>query len=492
MKRRCFLKAASLGCMAMVLPVTTAAKKKRPNILFCISDDQSWLHTAATGDPIVKTPAFDRVAREGILFTHAFCDAPSCAPSRSAILTGQHIWRLEEAGNIHSKLPEKFDTYVGLLEKAGYTVGSYSKAWSPGKLKTPTGWMLNSRTKINPAGQIFSSFEKFYQNKPADKPFCFWLGSFDTHRAYKKNSGAQSGMDPEKVVVPVHLPDDPVVRNDILDYYFEIERFDRLVGDTLALLEKAGELDNTLVVVTSDNGMPFPRAKASLYDFGTRMPLAIRWPAKISSPNRTYGGFVNLGDMAPTFLEAAGLKPPEAMTARSLMDVFTKAGTTPRDRAFTAMERHDGCRKGGKGYPCRALRTKDFLYIRNYEPDRWPSGDPDGRNCARAIPFGEVDPSPTKSLLMNKKDTYQKFYQLAFDHRPAEELYDLSLDPGQINNVASLPTYARIKSDLSTQLQQYTAKTGDPRALGKNAPWDYYPYYGIRRNTNWSVDKNPQ
>jgi arylsulfatase A-like enzyme len=196
--------------------------------------------------------------------------------------------------------------------------------------------------------------------------------------------------------------------------------------------------------------------------------------------------------MAPTFLEAAGLKPPEAMTARSLMDVFTKAETTPRDRAFTAMERHDGCRKGGKGYPCRALRTKDFLYIRNYEPDRWPSGDPDARNCARAIPFGEVDPSPTKSLLMNKKDTYQKFYQLAFDHRPAEELYDLSLDHGQINNVASLPTYAKIKSDLSAQLQQYTAKTGDPRALGKNAPWDYYPYYGNRRNTNWSVDKNLQ
>ena len=491
MKRRNFLKAASAGSMAAALPAISVAKK-RPNILFCISDDQSWAHTSTMGDPVVKTPAFDRVAREGILFTHAFCDAPSCAPSRSAILTGQHIWRLEEAGNIHSKLPEKFDTYTGLLEKAGYAVGSYSKAWSPGKFKTSAGWVHNRETKINPAGYNFRSFEEFYQDVAKDEPFCFWLGSTDAHRAYKRNSGVQSGMDAAKVPVPPHLPDDPIVRNDILDYYFELQRFDRLVADTLAILEEAGELDNTLVVVTSDNGMPFPRAKASLYDFGTRMPLAIRWPSKISAPGRKYEGFVHLSDMAPTFLEAAGLQQPEAMCARSLMDVFSGTETVPRDSAFTAMERHDGCRKGGKGYPCRALRTHEFLYIRNYEPDRWPAGDPDASNCARAIPFGEVDSSPSKSLLMDNKDAYQKFYQLAFGKRPAEELYDLSSDPGQLNNVAALPGYAEIKSALSAQLQQYTAKTGDPRALGKDAPWDYYPYYGNRKNPDWAVDERPK
>jgi len=493
MRRRSFLKAVGASSMAMALPATAAAKKK-PNILFCISDDQSWLYTGAAGDPIVKTPAFDRVAREGILFTHAFCDAPSCAPSRSAILTGQHIWRLEEAGNIHSKLPEKFPTYVGLLEKAGYAVGSYRKAWSPGRLKTPTGWIHDSKTKINPAGYKFSSFKEFYRNKPEDKPFCFWLGSYDAHRPYVKGSGRKSGMDPEKVVVPPHLPDDPIVRNDILDYYFEIQRFDSLVGNTLATLEEAGELDNTLVVVTSDNGMPFPRAKATLYDYGTRMPLAIRWPARITSPNRRFDGFVNLSDMAPTFLEAAGLKPPEAMTARSLMDVFTESGRMSRKRAFTAMERHDGCRKGGKGYPCRALRTKDFLYIRNYEPDRWPAGDPDPRNCARSIPFGECDPSPSKSLLLDNREKFKKFYDLAFAKRPAEELYDLNSDPGQLNNVAAEPKYAEIRSAMSAQLQQYTAKTGDPRALGKDAPWDYYPYYypWADRNKEWKVDEKPK
>ncbi len=487
--RRSFLKA-----MALVSAGTAflAAAKKRPNILFCISDDQSWPHAGAMGDPVVKTPAFDRVAREGILFTNAFCDAPSCAPSRSAILTGQHIWRLEEAGNIHSRLPEKFPTYVGLLEKEGYALGSYSKAWSPGQFKTPEGWVLHNRTKLNPAGNRFKSFEEFYQNKDKDKAFCFWLGSGDAHRPYKKNSGVESGMDPAKALVPPHLPDDPVVRNDILDYYFEVERWDRLVGDALAVLEKAGELDNTLVVVTSDNGMPFPRAKASLYDYGTRMPLAIRWPGAIQSPGRTSDGFVHLSDMAPTFIEAAGLTPPAEMTAQSLMDVFTQSESAPRDAAYTAMERHDGCRKGGKGYPCRALRTREFLYIRNYEPDRWPAGDPDAANCARAIPYGEVDSSPTKSLLMEKKDAYEKYHGLAFGKRPAEEVYDLLSDPGQLTNVAADPAYAAEKNALSARLQQYTAKTGDPRALGKEAPWDYYPYYGKRKNKNWTVDEKPE
>ena len=427
------------------------------------------------GDPVVKTPAFDRIAREGILFTHAFCDAPSCGPSRSAILTGQHIWRLEAAGNIHSRLPDKFATYVRLLEEAGYVVGSYSKAWSPGEFYSPSGWVHSNRSEMNPAGRKFRSFEEFHRQKPKDKPFCFWLGSTDAHRGYERDSGIESGMDPAKVIVPAHLPDDPVVRRDILDYYFEVQRFDRLVGEALAVLEKAGELDDTLVVVTSDNGMPFPRAKATLYDFGTRMPLAIRWPAKIRSPGRAFDGFVHLSDMAPTFIEAAGLEPPAAMTARSLMDVFAGDNAeSGRDAAFTAMERHDGCRKGGKGYPCRAIRTSDFLYIRNYEPGRWPAGDPDAGNCARAIPFGEVDPAPTKSLLMDNAEApgFREFHRLAFGRRPAEELYDLRSDPGQIKNVAAQPDYADAKRESVGspgelhERDRRPARPGKGRALG--------------------------
>jgi len=491
---RLLVVAVSFFALCIAPSAESMAAAPRPNILFCISDDQSWLHTSAMGDPVVKTPAFDRVAEEGILFTHAFCDAPSCGPSRSSILTGQHIWRLEDAANIHSRLPDKFPTYVGLMEKAGYAVGSYQKAWSPGKFKTPTGWVHNSQTKLNPAGTHFKSFAEFHRQKPKGKPFCFWLGSFDAHRGYKRDSGIESGMDPAKVVVPAHLPDDPIVRRDILDYYFEVQRFDRLVGSALDVLEEAGELDNTLVVVTSDNGMPFPRAKATLYDFGTRMPLAIRWPAKIVSPGRKYDSFVHLSDLSPTFLEAAGLKPPRQMTGRSLMDIFTEEKPADRDAAYTAMERHDGCRKGGKGYPCRAIRTRDFLYIRNYEPTRWPSGDPDPNNCARAIPFGEVDSSPTKTLMMEKgaEPGFRQLHQLSFAVRPAEELYDMRTDPDQIKNIAAESDYADARRKLADRLHNYTAKTGDPRALGLDAPWDYLPYYGWQKTKGWAVDKRPE
>lgn len=469
------------------------SKQARPNILFCISDDQSWLHTGAMGDAIVRTPAFDRVAREGILFTHAFCNAPSSGPSRSAILTGQDIWRLEEAGNIHSTLPKKFQTYTELMKEAGYIVGYTKKGWSPGRLE-PGG-----RTE-NPAGPEYEGFQEFFDKniKSTDAPFVFWLGSYDPHRPYEWLSGFKSGMSVDNVIVPPYLPDDPIVRNDILDYYYEIERFDQSVAQAIQLLEKAGELDNTLIVVTSDNGMPFPRAKASLYDTGTRMPLAIRWPYGIKSPGRIVDDFVSLKDMAPTFLEATGIKVPESMTGLSLSLIFvsSKEGKidTARNRVFTAMERHDGCRQGGKGYPCRAVSTYDFSYIRNYEPTRWPSGDPDAKNCARAIPFGEVDSSPTKDLLMDNstEEKYKPFYERAFAKRPAEELYDLRVDPFQMNNVVYLPQYAGIKKDLSSMLQQYTAMTGDPRALGKDAPWDYYPYYGVMINKNWAVDKKPK
>lgn len=465
---------------------------KSPNILFCISDDQSWLHMGAMGDPIVKTPAFDRVAKEGVLFMNAFADAPTCGPSRAAILTGQHIWRLRDAGNIHSRFPEDLVNYVDILKKEGYFTGSYAKGWGPGQVKTDQGWTSN--TKENPAGKKFKDFEEFYKYKPKDQPFSFWLASYDPHPPYKINSGRESGMDPNKVIVPPVLPDNDIVRNNILDYYYEIERFDKTVMDVLELLEAAGELDNTIIVITSDNGMAFPRAKASLYDLGTHIPLAVRWPAKITDPNRKYDGFVTLSDLAPTFLEAAGLKVPNVMTGKSLMPIFLNIkdrNKAHREAAYTAMERHDGCRAGGKGYPSRALRTKDFLYIRNYEPERWAAGDPDPKNCAREIPFGEVAPGPTKTFLMDNESAHPKLYHLAFGKRPYEELYYLCEDPFQMNNLAADEKYSGIKNDLSDQLQQYTKETGDPRALGQIAPWDYYPYYGQISNKSWSVDELP-
>ena len=487
--RRSFLglSAAALGAgSAIPLIGQRGGSGDRPNVLFCISDDQSWLHAGAMGDPVVKTPAFDRVATEGVLFTNAFCDAPTCGPSRSAILTGQSIWRLEEAGNIHSTLPSKFATYTETLESAGYRIGHTSKGWSPGRLE-PGG-----RTR-NPAGDTFESFDAFFAQQPSDQPFCFWLGSRDPHRPFELGSGAKSGKDPARVAVPPHLPDHSVTRNDILDYYVEVERFDSNVGKALALLENAGRIENTIVVVTSDHGMPFPRAKASLYDYGSRVPLTISWPKAVPE-GRKIDDFVSLSDMAPTFLKAAGLAPHADMTARSLLPILTSDASgqvdPSRDAAFVAMERHDGCRRGGKGYPCRAIRDRDFLYIRNFEPTRWPSGSPNAKDCARGIPYGEIDSSPTKTFMMENRDdpSVDRLAELAFGTRAEHELYDLREDPGQLRNIAAEPAVADRLDALRNRLMKHLADTGDPRALGKPAPWDYYPYYGRKVNKDWEVD----
>lgn len=487
--------------------ISTFARAEMPNILFCISDDQSYWHTGANGDQVIETPAFDRIAREGIRFTNAFCDAPTCGPSRSAILTGQHIWRLEEAGNIHSTLPAHFATYPAILKERGYVTGFTGKGWSPGRLEA------GGRTE-NPAGKEYSTnrltnskpgisnldyasnFAAFLEQRPKDAPFCFWLGTYEPHRGYKQGAGLAAGKDPSKVVVPQSLPDRPVVRSDILDYYTEVEHFDQMVQRALKLLEQQNELDNTIVVVTSDHGMPFPRAKASLYDTGTHVPLAIRWGNGVQNPGRISDAFVNLSDLAPTFIKAAGISPPTGMTGRSLWNILQNENskTEPtRDHALIAMERHDGCRKGGKGYPCRAIRTSKFLFIINHEPDRWPSGNPDASVCARAIPYGEIDTSPTKSLMMKEAtdEHLQQLQQLAFGFRPAEELYDLASDPWQMKNVADNPKYSDDLHRLRTRLVQRLKETSDPRQTGGVVLWDYYPYYGTRKNRDWRVDPMP-
>jgi N-sulfoglucosamine sulfohydrolase len=490
-----------LSASTLLILDTVADSAEQPNILFCISDDQSYAHTGANGDPVVKTPAFDRVAREGLRFVHAFCDAPTCGPSRSAILTGQPIWRLEEAGNIHSTLPAKFATYTELLEKAGYSIGYTGKGWGPGKFE------VGGRT-MNPAGPSFvgknlkpsfkgmrsidyaGNFQEFLEQVPDDQPFCFWLGTSEPHRGYEDGAGIKTGKDPAKVVVPPIFPDNDVVRSDILDYMVEIEHFDSMVARAIKTLEEAGQLDNTIVVITSDHGMPFPRGKASLYDAGSRVPLAIRWPKGIENPGREISSFVNLSDLAPTFLEAAGLKPPAMMTATGMMDIFSGKETAQRRAAFVAMERHDGCRKGGKGYPCRAIRTKDFMYIYNFEPTRWPSGSPDASVCARALPYGEIDSSPTKTFMMEHRNEHgvARLAELAFGMRPAEELYDLKKDPHQMNNVAGNIRYLDAQRLLREQLFDHLKTTKDPRVTGAPVNWDHYPYYGARRNKDWKVD----
>lgn len=449
---------------------------RRPNILVCLADDWAWPHAGAYGDKVVRTPQFDRLAREGVLFTHAFCAAPSCSPSRAGLLTGQWPHRLAEGGNLNGTLPKRFQVYPDLLETAGYFVGLRGKGWGPGNAKAG-GWTRN------PAGPGFASFAAFLKARPKDRPFCFWFGSQDPHRDYEKGSGLRSGLKLEHVVVPPYLPDTPEVRSDILDYYFEVQRFDADVGEHLKLLQETGESENTVVVVSGDNGWPFPHGKTCLYDAGSRQPLAIRWPGR-GQGGRTVDTLVSLTDLAPTFLEAAGLKPPPEMTGRSLLRLLDGQPLPGPNRVLLERERHAAVRRddgghpsGGLSYPARALRTSEFLFIRNFRPDRWPEGDPE--LFMQVGPFGDVDNGPTKALILARRDepAIAPFFRLNFGKRPAEELYDLAKDPHQIRNVADQPAYGEVRKKLRAELDAWLKETGDPRLVKDDDRWDRYEYF---------------
>ena len=291
-------------------------------------------------------------------------------------------------------------------------------------------------------------------------------------------------MDIDKVHVPAFFPNEEKVRSDIADYYFEVQRWNNDVNDAMKLLEEAGELDNTIIVMTGDHGMPFPRCKGNLYDWGARVPLAIRWGNKVK-PSRRVTDFTSLTDLAPTFLEAAGIGVPKEMTGKSLLGILEGkgAGRVDKKRSFMVFgrERHTPAQKmpSMAGYPSRAIRSDKWLLILNLEPDRWPAGIPEGATHPMNS-FADCDNSPTKSVIKTCKDDPKlgKFYNLCFAKRPAVELYDCQNDPDQVNNLAGDSRYAGTVKKLRKQLVKYLEKTEDPRFTAKPVKFDEYPYLG--------------
>lgn len=452
---------------------------KRPNILLAIADDLAWPHFSAYGCRFVSTPNADRVAEQGALFTNCYTTAPTCTASRASLLTGKAPWQLEEGAQLWGLLPKKYQVYPDILEQAGYFIGLTNKGWGPGSIEA------SGRTR-NPAGPAFdnckcepltscmlnndysANFEDFLNHKPADRPFCFWYGSKEPHRPYEQGSGIKHGKNPADVDVPGYLPDCDEVRSDFLDYALEVERFDSELGKMIALLEKRGELENTIVIVTGDNGFPFPRAKATIYQNGCHVPLAIRWGANCPA-SRTVTDFVSFMDFAPTLLEAVGLNPDDyEFTGRSFMNVISSRESgrvdASRDRVVTGRERHGYCRPGNVGNPMRSLVTDDFLYIRNFTPDR---------------AVNDVDGSPTRTVIeMNRDTEMKKYYDLCFGPRPPEELYAAVNGPDCIENIAALPEYAETLREMRTQLEQILEQHGDPRVRGQGWIFDCYPYFG--------------
>jgi len=381
---------------------------------------------------------------------------------------------LRETGNLWSNWPG-WDVYPQRFADAGYAVGHALKGWAPGRREDMAD---------NPAGPRFGDFREFMSDA-GDDPFCFWYGSHHPHRAYVEGSGVQSGMSIDDVEVPPFWPDAPAVRADILDYYLECQMFDDQIAELLATLERTGRLDNTLIVCCGDNGWPFPRAKANLYDHGTRMPLAIAWPGVIEG-GRTIDDFVNFADFAPTFLEAAGLDPLPDASGKSLVDVLTsnRSGRVDpaRDRIFCGRERHAWARHGNVGYPMRMVRSYDHMYIRNFEPDRWPAGDPPG--------YRDIDPGLTKQYMMDNRDLPEvaPLFDLAFGKRPAEELYDVRADPCQMVNLAGLPEYDEVRRRMLGELEHHLSVTGDPRLSG-DFDFDAQTYYGA---STWAPRPMPK
>lgn len=459
------MKALLTGCLLLLSALPALAAP--PNIIVIIADDWSQADAGIYGNAIIRTPNIDRLGKEGLVFRNAFCAAPSCTPSRAAILTGRYPHQMEEGGNLWSFLPAKYEVYPDRLEQAGYVVGHTRKGWGPGNFKA-------GGRERNPAGPNSKSFGDFIQGVPREKPFTFWFGSQDPHRPYVKGSGRRLGLDPAKVKVPPYWPDTPEVREDILDYYAEVQRFDTDVGELLSELEKAGRRENTLIVITSDNGMPFPRAKANLYDAGTRMPLIFHWPGKIKPGSSD--AFVNLAELGPTFLELVGLKPADGLSTRSLVPLLEGKTVSGREHVFLERERHANVRKGDLSYPVRAVRTKDFLYIRNLKPERWPAGDPEMHKAVG--PFGDCDNSPTKSVILDDRDKYAREFVLCFGQRPAEELYHLPSDPDQIKNVVGEQKFTSDLARLRQTLDAWMRETRDPRVDANVDPWSNYIYFG--------------
>ena len=483
---------AALGAAAAPL----AGQAKRPNVLFAIADDWGWPHAGAYGCSWVSTPAFDRIANEGVLFSNCFTSNPKCSPCRASILTGRNTWQLEEAVNHFGVFPSKWAVFPDLLEEAGYRVGYTGKGWGPGDhgaggfSRNPAGPEYVKHT-LKPKFRSMSNkdyarnFEYFLEGRDPDQPFCFWFGTHEPHRAFQDGAGALSGKRHQDVELPAFYPDDETIRRDLADYAVESEWFDTHLGRILAKLEEIGELDNTLVIATSDHGMPFPRVKGQIYEYGFHLPLAVRWGG--GRNGRTVDDFVNVRDFAPTILQLAGVQIPDSMTGSSFANVLESDGSgwvdSSRNWMLIGKERHDLGRPNDWGYPVRALRTPTHLYVRNYEPDRWPAGNPETgyRNC---------DASPTKSRLLRGFDEY---YRMSFGKRPAEELYRVDRDRDCVNNLAGDPAHAEVKKALRAEMQERLEQDGDPRALGRAWVFDTYEYTGSRRHaySTWLEHRDP-
>lgn len=518
-------------CSCLVAPPSAGAEGK-PNILFLFADDwgkYASIYAASDGpgslNEVVATPNFDRIAKEGVLFRNAHVSAPSCTPCRSALLTGQHFWRTKTGAILRGAVWDpSLPSYPPLLEEAGYHMGYTHKVWGPG---TPANAPFTKAQSYGKRGGKFNQFSQNVTKMVADgvpleeakkvlleetrgnfqdflaarregEPFSYWFGPTNVHRSWIKGSGrALWGIDPEtlKGKMPPFLPDVSEVREDLADYFGEVAAWDAGIGVLLEELEKTGERENTLIVISGDHGAPgFPHGKCNLYGFGTHVALSVTGPGV--KGGRVVDDFVSLTDLAPTFLETAGLEIPPVMTGRSLWPILRsgKSGLVDETRTvvYSGRERHvEIARSDFSPYPQRAIRTADHALIINFRPDRYPMGDPylldsseppsleELENETR-VTLPDEDAGPTKAWLVGARDSpeWQAHFDWVYGKRPRYELYDLKADPYETTNLAEDPAYETIKIDLETRLLDELTRTGDPRLIDDGAFFEMPPMAG--------------
>jgi len=411
-----------------------------PNIVFIIADDISWDDFGCYGNTDVRTPNIDRVAGEGLLFTNMYLTASSCSPSRTSIISGRYPHNTG-AAELHTPLPAHVPVFPEFLQEAGYFTAASGK-WHMGE-SARRAFDTLAISEIGLSGS--ESWLNVMRALPADQPFFLWFASLDAHRDWSADTIADP-HDPESLKVPVGLAGMDATLKDLASYYNEVWRFDYYVGLVIDELERMGVADNTLVIVTADNGRPFPRSKTRVYDSGMKTPFIAWWPEGIQETGVTVDALVSIIDMAPTLLTIAGIEPGPSFQGRSFNRLLETPGNTFRNYLFAEHNWHDL-----ESYE-RMVRNKGFMYIFNGRP-QFPNNGP-----VDAL----VSPSMRDLKALHDEGGLTKDQQDVFvAPRAAEELYDLRSDSDQVNNVIEEPRYAEELERLRNVMRRWQEETAD-------------------------------
>lgn len=429
-----------------------------PNLILIIADDMAWDDCGAYGHPSIRTPNIDRLAKEGMLFTHAFLTTSSCSPSRASIITGTYPHQTD-AEQLHWPLPGDRTTFVEKLKANGYWTAAAGK-WHLGEAvrdrfdyiaaASTAGFVLQSGNDNQPKtgtendGSGCQQWLPTLQKRPADQPFFLWLAAVDPHRPYHENI-VEHPHTAEDIVLPPYLPDNEAVRKDFALYYDEIHRMDDYIGQVLEELDRSGLAKNTVVLFISDNGRAFPREKTTLYDGGIKTPWLVRWPQKVAAGSVT-DALVSAVDIAPTFLQLAGVEVGANFLGKDFSSVLQDASTEINEYVFAEDHWHDFEDYG------RAVRNQRYKLIRNYYPD------------LANTPPADALRSPTFQYMREQQaaGTLTLDQQACFlAPRAQEELYDLQNDPYELDNKINDPDLATTVEALRKALAEFRARTVD-------------------------------